>query len=269
MRHLSFRGAFGLCWAAALLLCLSFQPARALTLTDGVGTITVSDGDGSLTDFQAGGAPDVWSIVHYYRTTAMTAEASMIGELADPQITSVSQIGADTIRVLGSVAAFDYQMDYVLAGNTLTTNLTFTDTTGLDQNLALFVYQDWDLGAGQGLDDLLDWDGSEMTLSDPVLLDEVRIRAITAPIAAEAADFDLLLTDFLDASPSSLTDGAGLPFGPGDATFAFEYMLSVAANGQATLTTSYTLTPEPGSASLLGVGLAALAAWRRRAPRRA
>ena len=66
-----------------------------------------------------------------------------------------------------------------------------------------------------------------------------------------------------DAGVTNLNDGAGLPFGPGDSTFAFQYDRVISANGSTTIDMGFVAVPEPGSGSLTALGLLILGLARR------
>ena len=249
--------------ATCLLLWAGAPSAQALTISDGVGSITVSDGTGGLTDFTVNGANDLFEIRYFYRTSAMSQEIPIVGRFAGPAVSSVSQTAPDTITVLGSVTEFDYQLDYVLLGDSLSLSLTVDETNGLPLSLSLFSYQDWDVD-GPGGGDFLAWDGTVMTVSDPPLTRTIDVTTTTAADATEAANWPALQNAFQDAGVTNLTDGAGLPFGPGDASFAFQYDRVIAANGSTTIDMEFAVIPEPDSGRLIALGLLGLGLARKR-----
>ena len=201
--------------ATCLLLWAGAPTAQALSISNGVGSITVSDSNGGLTNFTVNGADDLFEVIYFYRTSAMSQEAPIAGRFADSVVSSVSQTAADTITVLGGVTAFDYQLDYVLSGGSLSLSLTLDETNGSPLTLSLFSYQDWDVD-GPGGGDFLAWDGTVMTVSDPGVSRTVDVTTTTATDATEAAAFGALRNALEDTGVTNLSDGAGLPFGPGD-----------------------------------------------------
>ncbi|HEX4590033.1 MAG TPA: PEP-CTERM sorting domain-containing protein, partial [Gemmataceae bacterium] len=73
------------------------------------------------------------------------------------------------------------------------------------------------------------------------------------------------IRDFLLDSAVNNLNNSGLPFGPGDYTGAFQWNLTVPANGSLTVTSSLAIAPVPEPGTLLLTGFAAgLIAWRRR-----
>lgn len=252
--HLPLR----LCRAAVVLatVCCFALPVWSATINDGVTAITVSDTHGGVTDFVTGGSDHLFQADYYFRTGSMSAEDMMTG-VNSTYIQSVTASGND-ITVVGSTSEFDFTLVYGLDGSgRMVPTLDITNTSGAQLDLTLFNYQDWDVNGTAG-GDTITWNGSLLTVSQGTT--DIGITPFSSPDAVEASGWPILRNSLRDGSPTTLTDGAGLPFGPGDGTFAFQFDLSLAAGGSTTII--YTV-PEPSTGLLGGLGLAGLA-WSSR-----
>jgi len=242
--------------AIAMLLGFGSVPATAASISDGVATITVSNANGSLTDFILGGTDHLFQADYYFRTGSMTSEGMLTGTNST-FITSVTANGND-ITVNGATSEFDFTLTYGLdgAGN-LAPKLNITNTSGAQLDLNLFNYQDWDVNGSAG-GDTITWNGSVATVSQAATA--IRITPFQTPSAVQASGWPTLRNSLRDGSATTLVDGAGLPFGPGDGTFAFEFVLSL-ASGEST-TVAY-VVPEPSTGLLGALGLVILG-WSSR-----
>jgi hypothetical protein len=242
--------------ASAALLCLGSVSGTAATISDGIATITVDDADGSLTDFILSGRDHLFEADYYFRTGSMTSEGMLTG-VNSTYINSVTASGND-IMVTGSTSEFDFTLTYHLdgAGN-MAPRLDITNTSGSQLDLNLFNYQDWDVNGSAG-GDRISWNGSVATVSQGPT--DIRVTPFQTPNAVQASGWPTLRNSLRDGSATTLVDGAGLPFGPGDGTFAFEFVLSL-ASGESTIVTY--VVPEPSTGLLGAVGLVILA-WSSR-----
>ena len=256
----------------ALTLGLLSLPAGAATIDDGVATLVVSDTHGGATDYIRDGADHLFQADYYYRTPSMTQEGRMTGFGSSLVSSVVADDVANEITVQGSLSGvFDFTLTYSLSGSGLL--VPSLDIVNLDTvnplDLTLFSYHDWDVdGSFNG--DSVSWNGVDMVQSDSTILS---IRPFTTPDAVEAGPFNppgpsssnpSIRDRLRDGDVDDLVDGAGLPFGPGDGTFAFQYLLSLAPG--ATTTIIYSV-PEPSTGALAALGLIGLA-WVGRDRRR-
>jgi uncharacterized protein (TIGR03382 family) len=244
------------------LLALLALPAAAATISDGIATLNVSDTSGAMLNFVTGGTDHLYEGNYYFRTPSMGLEEALVGS-GTTSVTSVTVTSPTEITVLGGTADFDFELTYALSGSgILVPSLELTNTTGSQLDLALFSYQDWDVD-GSFTDDTVVWDGSRIIQSE---ITPLYITPFQTPDAVEASVYSTLYDELEDGNVDNLTDGAGLPFGPGDGTFVFQFDLSLAPTGTTTIVYA---VPEPSSGALATLGLLALA-WlgrNRRPPR--
>lgn len=252
----SLRAPWRVAIAAALLLSSSALPASSATISDGIATITVNDGDGSLVDYILGGTDHLFQADYYFRSQTMTAEGMLTGANST-YITSVTNNGND-ITVAGATSQFDFTLVYGLNGfGLLSPSLSITNTSGAQLDLVLFNYQDWDVN-GTANGDRITWNGNNVLVSQGPT--SIGVVPFQTPNAVAASGWPTLRNSLRNGTPTTLVDGAGLPFGPGDGTFAFEFVLSLADGAS---TTFVYAVPEPSS-GLLGVLGLVILAWSSR-----
>lgn len=153
----------------------------------------------------------------------------------------------------------------------------FTRPTGPVPPLSLtwFVYADFNLTgtaaddtASGGVSGIAQQDGATLAAVTPVLLVSP-LQAFPGPQANafQIAAFSTIRDSFNDGGITNLNN-TGSPFGPGNATFAFQWDLSLSAGETINLSIVKDLVPvpTPNTLLLLGAGLAGLAwsGWRRR-----
>ena len=135
-------------------------------------------------------------------------------------------------------------------------NITLANTGDQSIALAWFMEADLDLSGTSG-DDLAFGGTGGITQEDPHTI--ATVRASPAPDAFQIARFPVILEALTGNSIFNLDD-RGSPFGPGDATFAFQWNLSIPAGQSLTIDISKDISPapEPSTISLLVVSVLAL-----------
>lgn len=129
-------------------------------------------------------------------------------------------------------------------------------------DLRFFQYVDFDLCGASGDTATITGGNTAGQNSGPGCI--VSETVVTPPPSHfETGQFNNTLTSLEDGNPTTLNGNAS--FGPGDATWAFQWNRTIAAGGTFIISKDKHLeTPEPGLPLLLGVGLAAAAALLRR-----
>jgi hypothetical protein len=248
--------------AIALGLCAA-APAGAASVSDGVASITVHDNFGDVTNYVLGGVDHLFEAEYYFRTASMTSEDALTGANSPYVNNVVANALTNSITVTGATADFDFTMVYSLNGaGLMVPTLDITNTSGSALDITLFNYQDWDVNGSAG-GDTITWNGSNILVSDGTT--QIGVLPFQTPDAVMATGFPTLRNALRNGAVTTLTDGAGLPFGPGDGTFAFEFALSLVADETASL--AYAV-PEP-STGVLGIMGLAILAWSSRRRRRA
>ena len=128
--------------------------------------------------------------------------------------------------------------------------------------LHLFEYDDFDLGTS------FSDDRAELVNSSTIRQFDAQTNALvgTVPVPShwQIAASGPIFASLTDTNPTTLTD-SGSPFGPGDATFAFEWDVTIAAGDTFLMSKNKLIdqvVPEP--VTLFSLGAFGLLALRRR-----
>lgn len=247
--------------------------AQAITLSDLNSQIDVNS-SGHLTAWDVdGSAVDLYEGRYYIRVGAGTNVAvETLGT------TTITQIAPNIAEIIHENASVQFRQLVTLTGSPLNSlasdvaeQVKVTNKTGAPLRVELFQYNDFDLdgslndrAAVLAPDYLKQWDANSP--KQPRIDHTV---TSTAGVALWKVGAWPSVRNYISGTTNDL-DNQASPFGPGDATYAFQYGLTLSAAGQPTSSLLvgsdkvYQAVPEPASMMALGLGLAAVAARRRR-----
>jgi len=250
--------------ALAIVAAVTFGAARAeatqLTVSDTNSSITVDDASASgMHIWTVDGVDQMFQQWFWYRIGDLGGEHS-IDDLS--AAVSISSDVFNIIQITYSAGGLTIETTYTLHGAALGSNqsdvseqVTVTNETGAALAFHFFQYSDFDLCGNIGGQTVtfvnantVDQTGGGCNLSETV---------VTPPASHhQAGGFASLLNALEDGAPTLLNDNAG--FGPGDATWAFEWDVNIANHGSFQLSKDKNLRaaiPEPASLLLFGTGL--------------
>lgn len=200
------------------------------------------------------------------------AEAS-INTISTPTITTYN--GTRGVTTTYANGQFSVQIDYLLTGGTagsgtadIAETIRIINTSGSQLDFHFFQYSDFDL-AGTPTDDsvMLTPISGKYYLSDQVQGASLMETVVTPPATrGEAALYSFTKDKLNDGVASDLNNMNTA--GPGDATWALQWDLSIAADGSVIISKDkrlqLALVPEPSALALLGLGLAAFSIRKKR-----
>jgi hypothetical protein len=253
--------------AATLVVASAALPASAIvgsTLTDGNSSVTFNPASSALmSSWIVDSVQQLKQQTFFYRVGSSGPELPLTGLTLGTVTASGtgSTGGFTTLDVPYTGAGFTIDVTYVLTGgqagsrgsamNATIKVVNTSPTSPLDFHF--FQYADFDLS---GADQITINNGRDAFQTSA--LGHVS-EVITTPLPSHHAAG--LLTDpssiyslLTDGLPTTLSDASG-PSAAGDATWAFEWDQSIAANGTLLISKSMSITPEPATLFLLGAGL--------------
>jgi len=249
----------------AALAILGTTSAFSITLTDANSSVDIDPtSQVGMNTWLVDGVDHLFQQWFWYR----------VGNVAEQ---SVDTISAPAVFQAGNIAniaytarAFRIDFTYVLVGGSAGSGASdiaevvrIVNTSNESLDFHLFEYSDFDLnGTASG-------DSADLVNSSTIRQTEALTTALVGTVPPfnhwEIDAFPNIINKLNDANPDTLPD-TGSPFGPGDATFAMEWDVSIAAGGTFLMSKdkNINLIPEPATLLAIGVGLAGLAARRRR-----
>jgi hypothetical protein len=249
-------------WAATIFLA-RISGAEPLMVSSGNASITVDPGSVfGLSSYTLNGTEQIFEQWFWYRQSSFPYEQPLN---TLPLLSSSAAENRIQLSFASPSLGVDlgYQLNGTAAGDnfaSLRETVTLRNFTGMPLPLAWYMETDFDLGGfgGQdvingGLGGILQTDGTTV----------LSVISSLTPDAFQAAPFPVLFLSLTDFSATNLNN-SGLPFGPGDGTFAYQWSLVIPANGSITYSIDKNFIPEPGTAMLCIVGLSLWTAARVR-----
>jgi len=198
-----------------------------------------------------------------------------IDTLSAPTVTG----GGNSATIAYTSSLFDVSVTYLLAGGavgsgnaTLNEDILIVNKSGALLDLQFFQYSDFDLAGTKDGDSVLlypntspfqlayQWDGN-------VGLTEGIVSVNPFASRGDVGQAPTIVNSLNDNSITDLSTSTGT-FGPGDAEFAFQWDLAIAAGDSLTISKvkdlSVNVIPEPTTAALAALGLALFAVRRMR-----
>jgi len=251
--------------ALAVVAAVAFGAVQAqaanLTVVDGNSSVTVDDSSAAgMHTWVVDGVDQMYQQWFWYRIGSTGGEQS-IDELSAPDSTVIDLANVDVISIVYTFGGLTIETTYTLHGGAIGSNqsdigeqVTITNNTGQALDFHFFQYSDFDLCGDSG--------GQTVTFLNANTVDQTGggcnlSETVVTPAAShhQAAGFASLLNSLQDGNPTTLSDNAG--FGPGDATWAFQWDVLIANGGSFQISKDKNLraVPEPASLLLLGSGL--------------
>lgn len=269
------------CWWVSTSLCLIVStillvnPVNAITLTDGNSAADIDPTtQGGMYNWFVDGQDVLAKQWFWYR----------IGGGPEFSIDTISapinsSLGINNLKSSYTHASFSLSVEYLLTGGsplsgvaTLNESIAVHNTTAAPLTFHFFQYSDFDLGPGGDFVQLGTNIFGKFNLANQINSASFNFsEAVSTPGAnhGQVAFLPILLGSLNDGGSTTLSDLAG-PIGPGDATWAFQWDVTLAPAGQLGDTFLVSklkrieLVPEPSSVVVGLMGLAAFNWIRRR-----
>lgn len=248
--------AFALCFVSAGLT------AGPLSVANANSSITVDPTSVfGLSSYVVDGIENDFEQSYWTRGLGATFESP----LSDLPVTAAEALG-NLIMVTYGAPQFDVQVRYVLLGGSpdshiasLLETLMFFNRTGQPIPLTLFMETDLDVGGTAENRAVGDINGINQSAPGWSAL----VSANPIPDAFQIAPFPDLFLSLGDTASTNLTN-TGSPFGPGDATFAFQWNVILPVGSTYTVSVQKAFVPEPATWCLTALGFGTALAFGRR-----
>jgi hypothetical protein len=266
------------CLAILGLSGLIAQPLQAgiFTLVDDNSAVDFDTANsGNAVNWRVDGQDQLFQQAFWYRI-GNVAESSVHGLPILTEGTTDTNFDGDheNLYVQYGGAGFNIEINYSLDGGApgsgasdMGEQISINNTSDSPLNFHFFQYADFDLVASIGNDTAVFTNANTVRQSEGLqrLTETV---ATPVPSHRELDFFANTLGRLNDLVPTTLSDtpGTGVPFGPGDVTWAFQWDITIAPRSTFQISKDKNLSaiPEPASIGLLCMAVGLLAMRRRR-----
>lgn len=249
---------------------LGAAASAQVTLTNNNSVVTI-DPTTTAPHFSAGmnswvvdGVNELFQQAYWYRVGA--TRENVINTIGAPIVTPN---GTNQVNIRYNHNQFSLDLTTTLIGgapmsgtSSVTEIMRITNTSGTALDFHLFEYDDFDLGTSFSDDNAVLVNSSTIRQFDAQT--NSLVNTVPVPSHWQIAVSGPIFNSLEDAGPTTLTD-SGSPFGPGDATFAFQWDVLMAPGDSFLMSKNKIIdqvVPEP--ATMLALGGLAFAAFRRR-----
>ena len=233
MRHLS-----GYIWFFAAILTLPFQSNSQGSITDGIAIFQWSDvtpPTWNINFIGVGTGDQAFAMGWYYRVAGDGQETpfptpditSYIGNVATFEWDDVSGRGLFAARLVTTLT------EGTQPSGTVISDFSFTNLSGQALDLSVIEYMDVDKGGNAGADLAILEEPLTIRIDDNVAIDYCYFKAVGA-VNFQTTSFNALSTALNDGGITNL-NGSGLPFGPGDGTYGFQWNMFLSPRGSNSL----------------------------------
>ena len=267
----SLLGYFTRFFASILTISLlALQAQAAVTLVNNNSSADVDPtSSAGMFNWRVDGVDYLAQQWFWFRVGLVGAEAP-INTISAPTLTTPD---ARTLYSRYFNGSYGVEVDYVLTGFTpgsgishMTESISITNATSQALVFHFFQYSDFDLGAGG---DMIQLGTNTAGLFNEALQSNGGTKFSETGVTpganhGEANLFPATLNKLNDGLPTILNDNAG-PVGPGDATWALQWDLTIAPFSSVGISKEKVLTvPEPSAIALVSAAVALGLARRRR-----